>query len=105
MQVARHMTTSELDEIYQMIDNLSPKERQLLVEHITSADQTDAETPQDDVTFTEEELVALLEPKEPLTGRQIAEKGLLGGWKDLGIEDSVEWLKQQRARRRDKYKW
>ncbi len=63
------------------------------------------ETEDDDTTWTEEELAQLLKPKKPLTGKQIAEKGLLGAWKDLGIEDSVKWVEQQRAKRKDKFKW
>jgi hypothetical protein len=59
----------------------------------------------DDQTWTDEELAELLTPKEPLTGKQIVEKGLLGAWKDMGIEDSVEWLAQQRAKRRRKFQW
>jgi len=35
--------------------------------------------------LTDKEIIDLLTPKEPLTGREIAECGLLGGWKDEGI--------------------
>lgn len=56
-------------------------------------------------TWTDEELAELLKPKKPLTGKQIAEQGLLGSWSDMGITDSVEWLESQRAKRRKKFEW
>ncbi len=63
----------------------------------------------DSETWTDEELEALLKPKPPLTGKQIVEKhlasGVIGSWRDEGITDSVEWLEQQRAKRRNKYQW
>jgi len=63
------------------------------------------ESTQEDVTWTDEELAELLKPKKPLTGKQIAESGLLGSWADMGITDSVEWLEEQRAKRRKKFEW
>ncbi len=63
------------------------------------------QAPTEDVTWTDEEIKELLTPREPLTGKQIAEKGLLGGWKDMGITDSLEWLEEQRAKRRNKFTW
>ena len=68
---------------------------------IIEADRDDA----DAETWTEAELAELLKPKPPLTGKEIAESGLLGSWKDMGIEDSVVWLEEQRAERRKKYQW
>ena len=38
-------------------------------------------------TWTEEELAELLRPVPPLTGREIVEVGLLGGWEDTEIPD------------------
>lgn len=58
-----------------------------------------------DETWTEEELAELLKPKKPMTGKEIVEAGLIGGWENMGIEDSVEWVKQQRAARRRKINW
>lgn len=43
--------------------------------------------------------------KHPMTGREIIAAGLTGGWEDLGISDSVEWLKAQRAKFEDKGSW
>ena len=88
-----------------MIDSLSSEEKQLVVAHITGESKVDTSTSPDDLVLNQEELAELLTPKEPLSGRQIVEAGLLGGWKDLGIEDSVAWVEQQRARRREKHRW
>jgi hypothetical protein len=103
--LVNEMATSALDKIFEMIDDLSPSEKQQVVDHITESVQTETDTPPDDLVWTEEELAELLKPGEPLTGRQMIEAGVFGVWKDLDIEDSVEWLAQQRARRRDKFKW
>lgn len=64
-------------------------------------------TERDDVEWGEAELANLLQPREALTGREIVEKhlasGVIGSWADMGIEDSVEWLNQQKARRQRKH--
>ena len=52
--------------------------------------------------WTAEEIAEMLQPKTPLTGKEIVALGLLGGWADMEIEDSVEWLQRQRAKRRKK---
>jgi len=99
------MATSELDKIIQMVDSLSDEERQLLVEHIIDSIQPVSQDDyKEEVEFTEEEIAEMLTP-EPMTGREIVEAGLTGGWADMGIEDSVEWLKQQRDQRRRRLKW
>ena len=60
-------------------------------------------------TWTDEELAELLKPKAPLTGREIVDKhlksGVIGSWSDMNIADSVAWLEQQKAARRNKYQW
>lgn len=43
--------------------------------------------------------------KHPMTGREIIAAGLTGGWEDLGINDSVEWLAAQRAKFEDRGSW
>lgn len=68
-------------------------------------DATDNNGANNDVTWTDEELAELLKPQKPLTGKEIVEQGYIGGWEDMGIEDSVEWLAQQKAKRRKKYQW
>lgn len=54
--------------------------------------------------WTEEELEELLKV-EPLTGKEIVEMGLTGGWEDLGITDSVAWVEEQRRKRREQLGW
>jgi hypothetical protein len=63
---------------------------------------------------TEEEMVSLAGDlyeiaanlgKHPMTGREIIAAGLTGGWEDVGITDSVKWLKAQRAKFEDKGPW
>ena len=65
----------------------------------------DADAPNGDLVWTDEELAELLTPRPPLTGQEMVEQGYIGGWEDLGIEDSVEWLEQQKAKRRTKHQW
>jgi hypothetical protein len=105
MQVVNNITTSALSKIFQLIDDLSPSEKQQVVDHIMESEKNEPDTSPDDLVWTKEELAELLAPKEPMTGQQIVEAGLTGGWKDLGIEDSVEWLTHQRARHRNKFQW
>ena len=59
----------------------------------------------EDETWTQEELDELLRPVKPMTGREMAEAGLLGGWEELGITDSVAWLEEQRNKRQRKLNW
>jgi len=106
------MATSVLDKIYQMVDSLNDREKRLLFEYVTDSIQP---TPQpedstdEEAGFTEEEIREMLIPKPGLTGKEIVEKhlasGVIGSWADMGIEDSVEWLEQQRAKRRNKFQW
>ncbi len=63
------------------------------------------EPTQDDVTWTEEELAELLKPQKPLTGKEMVDGGFIGGWEDMGITDSVEWVDKQRVKRRKKFDW
>jgi hypothetical protein len=37
----------------------------------------------------------------PMTGAEIIAAGLLGGWEDMGITDSVQWIEEQRQKRRE----
>ena len=60
--------------------------------HVTLELSTEGET------WTPEELDELLRPVKPMTGREMSEAGLLGGWGDQGITDSVAWLEAQRRK-------
>ena len=91
-----------------MIDSLSDREKRLLFEYVSDSIQP---TPQpgdsaaQETGFTEEEVEDILKPKKPLTGKEMVELGFVGGWEDMGIEDSVVWLEQQKAKRRNKFQW
>jgi hypothetical protein len=63
------------------------------------------EIPWEDRPWTDEELEELLRPESPMTGAEIVAAGLTGGWEHLGIEDSVEWLNEQKRKRNQKRKW
>ncbi len=54
--------------------------------------------------WTEEEIRELMRV-EPMTGAEIVAAGLTGGWEEMGITDSVEWLEEQRRKRRKKLEW
>lgn len=102
------MSTQELDFITKHVEKLEPQEQLLLIERIAALLRQHTpvlEGTDDDLILTDEEVRELLQSEEPMTGKEIAEAGLLGGWKDMGIEDSVEWVAQQRAKRRKKINW
>ncbi|NDJ77108.1 MAG: hypothetical protein GYB65_12710 [Chloroflexi bacterium] len=75
----------------------------LLEDYGSTLISDDAEMSGGDLTWTEDELAEILRPTEPLTGQEIVEQGFIGGWEDLGIEDSVAWLAQQKASRKKKH--
>jgi hypothetical protein len=52
--------------------------------------------PDDESPVTPEELEQYLHPARTLTGKEIVESGLLGGWEDMGITDSQAWVEEQR---------
>lgn len=54
--------------------------------------------------WTSEELDKALQA-QPMTGAEIVEAGLAGGWANRDIPDSVEWVEEQRRRRREQRRW
>jgi len=58
----------------------------------------------DEIAWTDEEIAEMLQP-DPKTGAEIVALGHTGGWEHLGIEDSVEWLQEQRRKRREARGW
>jgi hypothetical protein len=56
-------------------------------------------------TWTDEELEEILRPVAPMTGSQIVEAGLLGGWADQGIGAGAEWVEEQRRKHREQTQW
>jgi hypothetical protein len=54
--------------------------------------------------FTEDEITEALSP-EPLSGAEIVEQGLTGGWEDMEISDSVEFVDALRHQTERKLSW
>ncbi len=77
----------------------------LLDEYGTALLRADRAGVDADQTWTAEELADVFKPQKPLTGKEMVEQGFIGGWEDMGIQDSVEWLAQQKAKRRAKNQW
>ena len=42
---------------------------------------------------------------EPLTGAEIVEAGLTGGWQDQAVVDGQLWVEEQRHQRRIRQQW
>lgn len=51
--------------------------------------------------WTQEELERAVRI-EPMSGSDIVKAGLAGGWEGRGITDSVEWVEEQRRKRRER---
>ncbi len=60
--------------------------------------------PIDEPPLTDAEIEELMRPK-PKTGAEIAKNPAIGSWADMGIVDSVEWLAEQRRKRREQNQW
>lgn len=57
-----------------------------------------------ETNWTSDELDRALKT-EPLTGAEIVEAGLVGGWADQGITDSAAWVEELRRKRREARGW
>lgn len=101
------------NQVAQRLQDLSEQTRitvdeilvRLLDSYASMLAQVNDSVTSDNLTWTDEELAEILKSKKPLTGQEMVEQGYIGGWEDMGIEDSVEWLVQQKAKRRAKYQW
>ncbi len=62
------------------------------------------ELPWEERPWTEEEIREMLKPN-PKTGAEIVALGHTGGWEHYGIKDSVEWIEEQRRKRREQRGW
>lgn len=94
-----HTTLAVIEEL---ANQLSAADKVRLIQRLSAQVIEDLNPPANDgdaEEWTPEELEELLSPGEPLTGREIVARGLAGGWKDMGIEDSVAWLEEQRRER------
>jgi hypothetical protein len=71
--------------------------------HVT-IEFSDERTGPDDQPWTDEEIKELMRV-EPMTGADIVAAGLTGGWDDMGIQDSLEWVQELRRKRRERRGW
>jgi hypothetical protein len=99
-----HLTGHVTDEgqlVFEAPKNLPPGEVQITIQ--IGEDQFTAKGPttDDDQDFTNEEIKEFLTFK-PKTGKEIVEHGLVGGWEDMGITDSVAWVEEQRRKQRER---
>ena len=72
--------------------------------HVTLEITPATDIPWEERPWTDEE-VASLSKIEPKTGAEIVAAGHIGGWEEYGITDSVEWIENQRQKRREKREW
>ena len=85
-------------------DNWLPGEIAIEVQIADAGDDgvvIDFNTPWASLPWTEEELAESFD-FQPSTLGEILREGLLGGWEDRGITDSVEWVKEQRRKSRER---
>ena len=57
-----------------------------------------------ETVWTDEELAEFTKI-EPMTGAEIVEAGLTGGWEDMEITDGAAWIQQQRRQRQERRVW
>lgn len=88
--------TEDGDLVFETPKNLPPGEAKITIE-------VPGETPLEQ-DFTDEEIKELL-TFTPKSGKEVVEAGLTGGWKDMGITDSVAWTEEQRRKRRERRQW
>lgn len=103
--VTIHLTGHVTDDgelIFDAPKDLPPGEVQITIEVPREAEaEASAEADQD---FTDDEIRELL-TFTPLSGKEVIELGLTGGWADMGITDSEAWVQEQRRKRRERRQW
>ena len=105
--VTIHLTGRVTDDGELLFDppkNLPPGEVQITIEVPSEAAAEASVAADDDQDFTDEEIKEFLTFK-PKTGKEIVEEGLIGGWEDMGITDSVAWVEEQRRKQRERNRW
>ena len=75
--------------------DLPPGEVQVTIESVSD----------EDAPISPEELDHYMHHTKARTGKEIAESGLLGIWKQKGITDSQAWVEKQRRKRSDQIRW
>jgi len=84
--------TSDGKLLFDVPENLPPGEVDITLE-IPSLDEQ----------FTPEEIKELL-TFTPTSGAEIVAAGLVGGWEDMNITDSVAWVEEQRRKQRERHR-
>ena len=79
-------------ELARLMERLASALHERLVED-TASESTDIEA------YTPEQVAEMLRPGKKLTFDELIEQGILGGWSDMGITDSVDWIQAQRRKR------
>lgn len=79
--------------LFDVPDNLPPGEVDITIE-----------VPNLDEQFTEEEIKELLTFK-PTSGAEVVAAGLVGGWKDMNITDSVAFVEELRRKQSKRHSW
>ena len=90
----------KLEQLSQTTDKTVDEILDLLLSQYSNTLTSDTGATTDDVTWTDEEIEALLTMKEPLSSKEIVKQGLLGLWADENISDGQEWVEQQRGNRK-----
>ena len=54
--------------------------------------------------LTDDEIAEMMRP-QPKTGAEIAQSDAIGAWAHRGIKDGVDWVQEQRHKRRNKLGW
>jgi|GEM_PF-1458380 len=94
------MNQVEIDQFLQLVKDTDAKTKHFLIQQIYAM----LPQPSDTETWTDEERKMIINP-QPLSGAEIIAAGLTGTWADEDIEDSIEWVNTQEAKRRAKYQW
>lgn len=99
----------EFQEIMDAVLRLPPTQQAHLVEVIVNTMVNDLAGDDSrhglEITWTDDEIAALLQTQSPMTGAEIVAAGLLGTWADLGIQDGAAWVEEQRQKRQERSAW
>jgi len=85
-------------------ENVADGEIEVKVPLVTEQPATSEPADEDERPLTDEEIEELMRP-EPKTGAEIAKNPAIGSWAHKGITDSVEWVLEQRRKRRERRGW
>lgn len=101
------MDRPPFDDVLERALELPLAEQARLMERLAAAirDEFTEREPATDVPLWTDDELAEMTQIEPMTGAEIIAAGLTGGWSDMGIEDSGEWVNAQKQKRKEKRRW